>query len=334
MRRVKIAQIGTSEYSHGNLIFNSLKKQDDIFEIVGFAMPEGEREKFPGRMADFEGYPELTVEEILNNPEIEAVTVETEECFLTKYAQKAADAGKHIHMEKPGGREFDAFEKLIETVKNNQTVFHTGYMYRYNPYVMELMEQVKKGELGEIISVEAQMNCCHPKEHRIWLGNYQGGSMFFLGCHLIDLILQIKGMPDRIIPYNRSAGLDGVESEDFGMVVLEYKNGISFAKVNSNEVGGFARRQLVVAGSKKTVELKPLEILVPDGQLTDKTEYCRANDWKDRGETTETKVYDRYDSMMRAFAEMVCGKRQNPYTYEYELMLYKTILKCCGKEES
>lgn len=329
MRKIKIAQIGTSRNSHGNEIFNTLKKQSDIFEIVGYAFPENEKEKFPERIAAFDGYTELTVEEILNSPEIEAVTVETEECYLTEYALKAAKAGKHIHMEKPGSAYLADFEELINTVKEKGLVFHTGYMYRYNPFVMELMDKIKNGELGEIISVEAQMNCIHSKEQRKWLSKYKGGSLFFLGCHLIDLILRIKGTPENIIPLSRSTGLDGNSSEDFGMAVFEYKNGVSFAKVNSNEIGGFARRQLVVAGTKATIELKPFEICVPGGQFTTKTEY-HSLDWQNRGETEDTPIYDRYEAMMSSFAAMVRGEKQNPYTYDYELELYKTILKACG----
>ena len=97
MRKVKIAQIGTSQNSHGNDIFNCLKRNSDVFEIVGYALPENEREKFPERMAAFEGYREMTVEEILNDPEIEAVTVETEEIYLTKYAALVATCKKHLH---------------------------------------------------------------------------------------------------------------------------------------------------------------------------------------------------------------------------------------------
>lgn len=328
MKKIKIAQIGTSTNSHGNFIFNSLKKQSDIFEVVGFSFPENERSKYPERMKDFEGYTELTVDEILNNPEIEAVTVETEECHLTKYALMAAEHGKHIHMEKPGGTILSDFEELIATVKENGTVFHTGYMYRYNPYVMEVMDKIKRGELGEIISIEAQMNCLHSKEQRAWLENYKGGSLFFLGCHMIDLILQIKGAPEKIIPLSKSTGIDGTKSEDFGMAVLEYNNGVSFAKVNSNEIGGFARRQLVVSGTKGTVEIKPLEMYAGSGLYTGKTEYI-SPDWDNRGKTSDSVVYDRYDAMMRSFGEMVCGKKQNPYTYDYELELYKTVLKCC-----
>lgn len=329
MKRIKIAQIGTSTNSHGNDIFNCLKRNSDIFDIVGFAFPENEREKYPERMRDFEGYTELTVDEILNNPVIEAVTVETEERYLTKYALMVAEKAKHMHMEKPGGTILSDFEELIATVKKNGTVFHTGYMYRYNPFVIELMDRIKKGELGEIISVEAQMNCLHSKEQRHWLENYKGGSLFYLGCHLIDLILQIKGMPENIIPLSKSTGIDGIRSEDFGMAVLEYKNGISFAKVNSNELGGYARRQLVVSGTKETVEIKPIEMFAQGGLFTTKTEY-KSGDWGNRGETADSAVYDRYDAMMRSFAEMVCGEKKNPYTYDYELELYKTILKCCG----
>jgi len=35
--------------------------------------------------------------------------------------------------------------------------------------------------------------------------------------------------------------------------------------------------------------------------------------------------------MMRSFAEYVAGVKQNPYSYEYEIELYRTVLKCCGK---
>ena len=332
MRKIKIAQIGTSKNSHGNDIFNCLKRNSDIFEIVGYNLPENEREKFPERVSVFEGYREMTLEEILNNPEIEAVTVETEEMYLTKYAQMAAEHKKHIHMEKPGGVVLADFERLIETVKNNKTVFHTGYMYRYNPYITELKEQIKNGELGDIISVEAQMNCIHPLEVRQWLGNFKGGMTFFLGCHLIDLIYSIQGSPKKIIPLNKCSHVGGVTAEDFGMVAFEYENGISFAKASAVEVGGFQRRQLVVTGTKKTVEIKPLERYVEKEKLV--TEKCvRENiDWNAITPKEVSIPVDRYDSMLRSFAKMVCGEAENPWSYDYELSLYKCILKACGYE--
>ena len=328
MKKIRIALIGLNKLSHAQPIVSSIKTQSDIFELAGYTLPENEREKFPEIAAQLDGFKEMPLEEILNDSTIEAVAVETEEIYLTKYATLAAEHGKHIHMEKPGGISLRGFEKLIETVKKSGKVFHTGYMYRYNPYVKELIQKIKNGELGEIISVEAQMNCYHTAVNRQWLEAFPGGIMFFLGCHLVDLILQIKGKPERIIPLHRCTGLDGVTAQDFGMTVFVYKNGISIAKVNAAEVGGFARRQLVVSGSKQTVELKPLEMYTSGGLYTGMTEY-HSEDWKDMGTAKDSNVYNRYDSMMAAFAAMVRGECENPYTYDYELELYKTILMAC-----
>lgn len=329
MGKVKIALIGLNSLSHAHHTLCSIKKQNDIFDFVGYVLPENEREKFPHILLSLDGYPELSLDSVLNDAQIEAVAVETEEIHLTKYATLAAKHGKHIHMEKPGGINFAEFEELIGAVKRSGKVFHMGYMYRYNPYVEEIVQKVKSNEFGKVISVEAQMNCRHEAKNREWLKSFPGGMMFFLGCHLVDLILQIKGKPDNIIPLNRSTGVDGVTAKDFGMAVFEYPDGVSFAKTCACEVGGFSRRQLVVTFEKGTIELNPFETLAGDGQFTTKTEYTDINNWFDKGITCDSAVYDRYDPMLASFAEMVCGEKQNPWSYDYELELYKSILKAC-----
>lgn len=330
MRKIRIAQIGLNTYSHGADIFERLKKHNDLFEIAGYVLPENEKERLPHKIACLEGFAELTLEQVLNDPSIEAVTIETDEIYLTKYALLAAQAGKHIHMEKPGGIDLTAFEKLIETVKQNGKVFHIGYMYRYNPYIQELMTQIQNGDLGEIISVEAQMNCIHPAAMRQWLHSFPGGMMFFLGCHLIDLILQIQGKPNKIVPFNKCSGVNQIIGQDFSMAVLEYDNGVSFAKTTAVELGGFARRQLVVNGTKATVELKPLEWYTPDfsGLQTDRVTRTSEN-WFHWDEPEKSPVIDRYDAMIEAFAAMVRGEKENPYTPDYELELFKTIMQAC-----
>ena len=203
-------------------------------------------------------------------------------------------------------------------------------MYRFNPKIQEALAKVKSGELGEIYSVEAHMDCKQPTEVRQWLQNFPGGMLFFLGCHLIDLIYQIQGEPEEIIPLNCSAGYDGVTANDYGMVVFKYKNGVSFAKTCANENGGFLRRQLVICGTKGTIEIKPLEILVEGGLYTVMNEADSA-EWHKEWDTSKSEVHDRYNDMMHNFAEMVRGK-ENPYSYDYELGLYKFILRSCGKE--
>lgn len=330
MKKIKVAQIGTSQNSHGSSIWRRLLRHSDLFEVVGYAFPENEREKFPEAVKSFEGYREMTVDEILEDAEIEAVVVETEEIYLTKYALMAAKAGKHIHMEKPGGTDIGEFRKLIEVLKAKKLTFSTGYMYRFNPEVRAALERVKSGELGRIYSVEAHMSCKHTKEVREWLENFPGGMLFFLGCHLIDLVYRIKGEPAEIIPLSCSTGIDGIDTKDFGMAVFRYPDGVSFVKTSDNEPGGVLRRQVVICGEKGTIEIRPIEVAVPNGQYAVSRE-CGSTDFWGKWNENQSEVHDRYDAMMRNFAEMVRGK-ENPYSYDYELGLYELVLKACGEE--
>ena len=330
MRKIKVAQIGTSRFSHGNAVFEVLKKHPDVFEILGYAMPEGEKEKFPECIPAFKDYPERTAEDILSDPEIEAVFVETEEIYLTKYAKKVVNAKKHLHMEKPGGLSFPDFAQMIDTAKKNNTLFHTGYMYRYNPMIMRLFERIDKGELGEIVGVEAQMSCYHGGAWRQWMNTFPGcGMLFFLGCHLIDLVFRICGEPQRVIPLTKCSGADGIHAPDFGMAVLEYPNGVSFVKATDIEKGGFKRRRLVVTGTKETVEICPLEWSCPEGQISEQTVYD-STEWATEGKHTKSEPFARYDGMLLAFASYVRGEKENPYSYDYEKELYRLVLTCCG----
>jgi predicted dehydrogenase len=148
---------------------------------------------------------------------------------------------------------------------------------------------------------------------------------------MIDIILQIQGKPKRIIPLNKCSGED-VTSKDFGMAVLEYENGVSFAKTNALELGGFARRQIVVTGTKGTIEIKPLEIRTQDDFCYPRKTVYTSEDWGDMGDVTECEPFNRYEGTIVAFAEYVKGEKENPYTYDYEEELFETVLKCCNAE--
>ena len=333
MKKIKVAQIGTSKWSHGSGIWPTMVNHPEVFEIMGYALPENEREKFPDNIKCFEGYREMTVEEILSDPEIEAVVVETEEIYLTKYATMVAKAGKHLHMEKPGGTCLENFEELIRILKEKKLVFSLGYMYRFNPKINEAIERVKKGEIGKVCSVEAQMSCRHGEELRNWLTVFPGGMMFFLGCHLIDIIYRIQGEPEEIIPLSCSSGYDGVTGDDIGMAVFKYKNGVSFLKTASCESGGYLRRRLLISGEDGTFEVSPLEGYADGGKQYATLYECFGKEWTVPEKETTSEPFGRYDEMMLNFAEMVRGKK-NPFTYDYELELYKLILKACGEDKT
>ena len=330
MKPIRIALIGVNRYSHSVQIHTRIQQLSDLFEVVGIAYPEDEEARIPHFAEKFTHLPRLTVEQIMNDPTIEAVAVETDEIYCTKYALMAAKAGKHVHMEKPGGRELADFEELIATIKEENLVFCPGYMYRYNPYVQELMTAIQNGELGEILSVEAQMNCTHPTEQRQWFTELPGGMMFYLGCHLIDLIYRIQGAPNKIHALNRPTYVDGAEGQDFGMAVLEYDHGVSFAKCISMERGGYRRRQLVVTGTEATWEIKPLEWGTEARMTTGRNISNKVRPWGDPGIDSVSPEFDRYNNMLIHFARCVRGEIENEFTPDYELELYKLLLQCCG----
>ena len=332
MKPVKIAQVGLM-HDHGVQTLRSLCKLSDHYEVVGIWEPN---EDLYARLP--QNVPRYSLTELLEMPGLEAVTIETTELESTVYAQQFAERGIAIHMDKPGSPDLESFRRLISTVQKNNLTFQMGYMYRYHPLLRETLELARKGELGEIYSVEAQMSIRHSPQNRQWLERFPGGMMFFLGCHLVDLILQFQGKPEEVLPFNTCTRLDGITSQDYGFALLRYPNGISFVKSCACEYNGFARRQLVVCGSRGTVEIKPLEILLgqEDDMKLSKGVLTLAknqpNDWIDSSQPIDIIPYNRYDEMMCSFARKIRQLEVNPYPPEYELELFETLLRCCGKE--
>ncbi len=314
MKKFRIAMLGVG-HDHFKVILLSLLKQKDVFEFVCYDLPQQETVKFPERMQELEeqGIPRVPVEAILSDPTIEGVVIEAEEISLTGYALMAAKAGKHIHMDKPGGFCLADFEAVTKIAEEKNLIFSLGYMYRYNAAIKELLENIKNGNLGDIVSVEAHMSCWYPPEKRQWLEAFPGGMMFYLGCHLIDLVYQIQGQPLEVLPMNCCTGLDGVTADDYGMAVLKYPRGVSIIKAAMVERGGFERRQLVVTGSKATVELRPLEMYGNfDGQFTG-IRVVTSEGWTDPGFRSASRPKDRYDEMLLRFVQGARGEYDNPY---------------------
>lgn len=323
-------------HDHSSAALQTLMKRNDLFDFVGYA-PCNENSENPCVNPDLECFqtaPKLTLDEIFQIPDLEAVVIETEDCELTKYAIMAAERGLAIQMDKPGSQSAEEFNRLISIVKEKNLPFQTGYMYRHNPAIREAIQKAKSGELGEIYAVEAHMDCEHKNDKREWLGKYKGGMMAFLGCHLVDLIYQIQGEPEEIIPYNTCTQPEIIHgAEDYGMAVFRYQNGVSFAKTCGKEPGGFMRRQLVICGTEGTIEINPLEYYKDGGLIcsdTVETKSIPGGGWQNPRTVVSSVPQDRYEAMFAFFAAMVRGEVTNPYTPDYEQKLHHVFLKACG----
>ena len=340
MHRVRVAQIGTG-HDHAIYTFISLIKNTTDFEVVGIAETNPERIDALNT-SPYCDYPHFTLQELLAMPELDAVAVESDEELATDIAQKFLDRGVAVHLDKPGTADIPSFEKVINTARLKQLPLQMGYMYRYNPVIKQCLEMVRAGKLGKIYSVEAHMSVHHSVKKRKWLEKYPGGIMYFLGCHLIDLVLLFQGMPDEVIPLNVKTHIENVDSTDYGFAVFKYERGLSFIKTCSVEYNGFARRQLVIAGEKGTIVLKPLEAKYEPGTAADSVLHTpvsmllaenETDSSRDQAECWDSGTYDRYDDMMHAFSLMVRGEEANPYSYDYELQLFKIVMQCCGMNE-
>ena len=97
MKKIKIAQIGAG-HDHANAAISTLKLQSDIYDLVGYAVVDGDEPVYDNNQWAYEGVKKMTVDEILNYPELDAVCIETEDRRLTEYAVMAAEKGLHIQM--------------------------------------------------------------------------------------------------------------------------------------------------------------------------------------------------------------------------------------------
>lgn len=328
MEKIKLGHIGT-RHDHSRAKLEAAKKFPDLFEIVGI-VPESdavaERIKNDKVYGDV---PILTEEELFAVPGLEAVLCEGYELESVAAAQRCIDHGLHVHLDKPGGEDIAAYEKMLRDAKHRGLVVQLGYMYRYNPAVCYMRDLLHDGRIGEITAIDAQMSTQHDLRVNRLLSGFKGGSMFWLGCHLIDLILQVAGMPDAVIPMHNSSDfiLDGVLDNTFA--VLRYPKFVATVRVNSTEVNGFGRRQFVLCGREGTVEIKPLEgpirMTFADRRMTGSNIYSDV-----KAEIPFQKPSGRYDVMLRDFAAYIRGTKQNPYDHDYELRLQKTVLAACG----
>jgi predicted dehydrogenase len=305
-----------------------VRKFPELFEVIGYA-EENERwiEK-RGGLRGYAGLPRLSAQEIIERSD--AVLIECDVWDLTKYARACVDAGKHIHMDKPASGTLAEYKALLDTAKEKGLTVQLGYMYRYNPAVQKTLAHIKNGDLGEIYSINAEMSTYHSPAYKRWLTNFGGGIFYILGSHLVDLAVYILGEPKGITAFMKQTGQDGVEFPDNDLAVLEYDKALARIFVSSVEVNGWGRRQLVVSGSRGTVNICPLE---NECYMTYSDTALATNPYEDMKKTVDVKDLpksDRYDEMMRDFHAYIVGEKENPFSYEHDYRVQKVLDKIVG----
>ena len=324
IKKIRIGQIGIG-HNHGEAKMRTVRRFPELFEVVGFAEENEEWIRKRGELEAYSGLSRISVGEVIEKSD--AVLVETDVWNLTKAAQMCVDAGKHIHLDKPASGSLEEFRHLLETAEQKKLVVQMGYMYRYNPAVMKVLEWAKEGRFGEILSINAEMSTFHGEAFREWLKHYNGGIQYILGSHLVDLIVHLLGKPQKVTSFLKHSGKDGIDIPDNDLSVLEYEKALARVFVSSVEVNGFGRRQFVVSGTKGTANIYRLE--PPKMTWSDLT----SADYAYRDLCEEVEILPngkRYDLMMQDFFEYVMGTKENPFTYAHDLAVQEVLDQMVG----
>tara|TARA_R100000027_G_scaffold5589_1_gene4568 strand:+ start:11981 stop:13015 length:1035 start_codon:yes stop_codon:yes gene_type:complete len=333
-RKIKIGQIGIGHnHAQGNM--ESLRKLDEIYEIVGVVESDPVWLEKRKHLKCYEGINWITEEELFNTPGLDAVAVETDGFDLIPTALRWAEQGVHIHLDKPGGESLSEFIKLMDLCREKRLAIQLAYAYRYNPAIRFAIDAVNSGWLGELFEIHAVMSRYDGdnNDYRKWLAQYKGGAMYIFSGYLIDIIVTMLGRPDKTTPFLRQTRNDGLI--DNGLAVLEYEKATATVRVSVEEIDGMKHRRLIICGTKGTVEISPLEM--PASQYYTHPLSARLTVKHDvPGYSAGTHIVDcgpmgdRYAKQLLEFAEIIRGEKQNPFDDNHEIVVQETLLAASG----
>jgi len=320
--RILIGQIGTA-HAHAAGKIEAIRHSPD-FALAGVVEPDPARRAAAEKSPAYAGVPWMSEAHLLGIPGLQAVAVETEIRDLLPTAARCIAAGQHLHLDKPAGESLPEFRRLLEAASARRLTVQMGYMFRYNPAFTLLFQLLRDGALGEPFELHAVISKKADPDSRRAMLPYRGGSMFELGCHVIDAALTVLGKPAKVTPHNRSVAGDGWP--DNQLAVLEYPGATATIRSSLAEIDGGPRRQFVVCGTRGTFDIRPLEPAAARLAL----DAPRAGYRRGYQDLTFPKPAGRYDGDFADLARVIRGEKPFAFTPEHDLAVQEAILLASG----
>ncbi|MGB2866515.1 MAG: Gfo/Idh/MocA family oxidoreductase [Sedimentisphaerales bacterium] len=212
----------------------------------------------PERLAHMKTlYPEVGTtsdfDDLVKDPDIDAIVVATPVRYHYEMAKKALKAGKHTFIEKPMARSSRECEELVEIVEKQKLVLMVGHTFVYSLPVRKIKEIVNSGELGDLQYISAR---------RLNLGLLQKdiNVAWDLAPHDISIILYVlEKEPVSVNCQGKSHIAKAVE--DVTNMTLNFANG-AFAIIQSSWLDPNKVREIVFVGNKKMLiynDVEPIE---------------------------------------------------------------------------
>ena len=207
-----------------------------------------------------------TQQALLEDKDVDIVCICTPSGLHASAAIAAANAGKHVIVEKPMALNLADADAVIEAGRRNGVQICVISQLRFSPAVDTLRNVLSSGGLGKMV-----LGNLHMKYHRSaeyynsggWRGTWEmdgGGALINQGIHGVDLLCYICG-PVTAVTAKVKTLVHSIEVEDTVCALLEFENGALGTLEATTAIKPGYSRQLEVCGSDGSVVLEEDAVL-------------------------------------------------------------------------
>jgi predicted dehydrogenase len=190
-------------------------------------------------------------DDLLSDPELEAVIVATPVPTHFELARRALAAGKHVLVEKPPALTGADAEELSALAQERDLVLMPGHLLLYHPGVQKLHDLVEAGELGEVL-------CLYGNRQNLGKIRKDENALWSLGVHDLSVILYLVGEePSEMWAHGNSFLTPGVE--DVVFCYLRFPSG-KIAHMHLSWLDPHKMRKITVVGTEKMAVFDDMEL--------------------------------------------------------------------------
>jgi predicted dehydrogenase len=224
--------------------------------------------------------PYASYEALLADPGVQAVIVCLPSGHHAEYGIRAAEAGKHVIVEKPIDITEARARALIETCRKAGRHLSVIFQSRFTPAARRVRRALDEGRLGRIILGDAYVKWYRSPQYyasNAWRGTKTiegGGALINQSIHAIDLLQWLMGGARRVCGLVRTS-THRIETEDLGVAVVEFAGGALGMIEGTTAVQPGFKERLEIHGQKGSLTIE-------GGRITSwKVEGCQEQDYLD-----------------------------------------------------
>jgi xylose dehydrogenase (NAD/NADP) len=140
-----------------------------------------------------------TYEELLADPDVEAVYISLPNSLHVEWSIRALKAGKHVLCEKPLSRRAEDVERAFDAADRADRLLMEAFMYRHNPQTAKLVELVSGGAVGRLRLVRAAFSFRLVDADNVRLNaSLDGGGLMDVGCYCVSGLRLLGGEPEQV----------------------------------------------------------------------------------------------------------------------------------------